>query len=284
MSKAPVHDPLAYVDGAWQKGNPRVLGPQNHAMWLSSTVFDGARAFGGRAPDLDRHCARVIESARILDLAPTITRPEIERLCWEGIRQYPDDASLYICPMFYAEDGFIVPEPESTRFVLILYQSPIPDPDGFSACLTQYRRPARNMAPTEAKASCLYPNVARGVAEARAKGFDTAVTLDANGNVAEFSFANLFMVKDGVVHTPVPTGTFLNGITRQRVTGLLRGDGLEVVERSIDFAELLEADELFCTGNYYKVAPCPSLEDHAMPAGPVYDKARALYFEFARTG
>lgn len=284
MAKAPLDAPLAYVDGAWKKGNPLVLGPQHHAVWLSSIVFDGARAFDGVAPDLDRHCARVVQSARILGLAPAITGPEIETLAWEGIRRFPAGAELYICPMFYAEDGFILPDPDSTRFVLTLYESPLPPPDGFSACLTRYRRPARDMAPTEAKASCLYPNVARGVAEAKGRGFDTAVVLDANDNVAEFSFANLFMARDGVVHTPVPTGTFLDGITRQRVVALLRAAGVAVVERSIAFAELLDADELFCTGNYYKVAPCLRLEERSLPTGPIYKKARELYFEFARGG
>ena len=97
------------------------------------------------------------------------------------------------------------------------------------------------MAPTGAKASCLYPNVARSVGEAQEKGFEVGVVLDPSGNVAEFSYSNLFMVKDGVVSTPVINGTFLNGITRQRVIKLLRDDGFEVVERTIDFPELLGA-------------------------------------------
>ena len=140
------------------------------------------------------------------------------------------------------------------------------------------------MAPTGAKASCLYPNVARSVAEAGEKGFDTAVVLDPDGNVAEFAYANLFMVRDGVAHTPAPNGTFLDGITRQRVVALLREAGLTVRERTIAFDDLLDADELFGTGNYYKVAPCVRLEDRDLEAGPVYRRARELYFAFARRG
>ena len=284
MAKAKVGRVRAYVDGRWQDGSPRVLGPHSHAVWLSSVVFDGARAFQGVAPDLDRHCARVVASARILGLAPKLDGPGITALAWQGIRQFPEDAELYICPMFYAEDGFIMPDPDSTRFVLTVYESTLPAGDGFSACLSSYRRPAPDMAPTGAKASCLYPNVARSVAEAGEKGFDTAVVLDPDGNVAEFAYANLFMVRDGVAHTPAPNGTFLDGITRQRVVALLREAGLTVRERTIAFDDLLDADELFGTGNYYKVAPCVRLEDRDLEAGPVYRRARELYFAFARRG
>ena len=138
------------------------------------------------------------------------------------------------------------------------------------------------MAPTEAKASCLYPNVARGISEANAKGFDVAVVLDPNGNVAEFSYTNLFMAKDRVIYTPGINGTFLNGITRQRTIQLLRQGGYEVMERAINYEELLDADELFGTGNYAKVLPCTHIEDRELQPGPIYNRARELYFEFAQ--
>jgi branched-chain amino acid aminotransferase len=117
--------------------------------------------------------------------------------------------------------------------------------------------------------------------EAQAKGFETAVVLDPSGNVAEFAYANLFMVKDGVVATPVSNGTFLNGITRQRVIELLRSDGVEVIERSIGFSEVLAADELFGTGNYAKVVPYTRIEDRELEAGQMTRRARELYFRFA---
>ncbi len=284
MGKELLGKTLTYVDGAWVDGHPPLLAPQSNGVWLASLVFDGARSFQGMAPDLDLHCARAVRSAGILGLAPKLSGAEIEELAWQAVRRFPEQAELYICPMFFAETGFIVPDPESTRFVMTVSEAPLPPPDGFSACLTAFRRPARDMAPTEAKASCLYPNVARCVADARAKGFDTSVVLDPNGNVAEFAYTNLFMVKDGAVHTPAVNGTFLNGITRQRVISLLDGAGVEVVERAIDFQELMAADELFGSGNYFKVAPCTRLEDRDLQAGPVFRKARELYFDFARSG
>ncbi len=275
---------LTYYDGDWHDGNPRLIGPMDHGMWLASTVFDGARSLGGLAPDLDRHMARSVISARKLGLDPMLMPLEIEELAWDGIRRFPPEAELYICPMFWAEDGFVEPDPASTRFALSVYESPLPRGPGFSACKSSYRRPARDAAPTEAKAACLYPNVARIGREAKQRGFDTAVVLDPSGNVAEFAYTNLFFVFDGVVTTPAINGTFLNGITRQRVIQLLRSAGVEVVERAVSFKELLLASELFATGNYAKLQPCIRLEDRAFTPGPVYEQARELYWAFAKKG
>ncbi|HER27736.1 MAG TPA: branched-chain amino acid aminotransferase, partial [Rhodospirillales bacterium] len=197
MAKAHTGKSITYTDGQWVEGNPMILGAMDHAVWLGSAVFDGARAFNGMTPDLDRHCARAVRSARLMGLSPDISGPEIEAIARQGIGQFDAALELYICPMFFATEGFIVPEPDTTRFVLTVAEAPIPAPDGFSACTTSFCRPATNMAPTEAKAACLYPNVARVLTEAKGKGFDTAVVADPQGAVAEFAYANLFMVKDG---------------------------------------------------------------------------------------
>ncbi len=281
MSKTTGSAAITFADGAWHDGDPKIVGIGSHAMWLSSVAFDGARAFDGLAPDLDRHCARVLRSAEILGLDPPLSAAEIEALAWEGIAKFPRQTALYITPMLFAETGFVIPDADSTRFAMGFYPAPMPPPTGFSACLTRFRRPARDMAPTEAKASCLYPNVARMGREAKARGFDMAISLDPNGNVAEFGYQNLFFAADGVVHTPAPNGTFLNGITRQRVIGLLRGDGVEVVERAIDYAEVKQADEIFSTGNFGKVLPCTRIDERSVQPGPLFRRARALYFDYA---
>ncbi|MBK1664912.1 branched chain amino acid aminotransferase [Rhodospirillum rubrum] len=278
---------LVYGQGDWREGNPALIGPATHGLWMASTVFDGARYFEGVAPDLLAHCERVIHSARLMGLEPCLTGAEIADFAWEGISRfkdhYEDAGDLYICPMIYGETGFIMPDADSAQFVLCLWETPMPEPVGFSACLTPFRRPARDMAPTEAKASCLYPNVGRAVRAAKERGFETAVMLDPAGNVAEFSYTNLFFAKGSQVITPAPNGTFLNGLTRQRIIRLLRDDGVDVVERAVDFAEVLEADEVFATGNYFKVGTCVKVEDRTFEPGPYYRKARALYWEFART-
>ena len=275
---------LTYIDGIWHENNPPLLGAMSHATWQSSIVFDGARAFEGCTPDLNKHCQRVVRSAHNLGLAPMLTCGEIEELARDGVRQFAHGTELYIRPMFFAEEGFIVPLPESTRFALSVYEAPLPSAKGFSVCLSSFRRPAADMAPTDAKASCLYPNSARALSEALGRGYDNAVVLDPEGNVAEFATSNLFCVKDGVAHTPVANGTFLAGVTRQRVIQLLRDAGTIVHERSIGFAEVFAADEVFSTGNYGKVLPVTRVEKRDLQPGPVYARARELYWDFAHRG
>lgn len=270
-----------YIQGSWRDGNPAVVGPMTHGLWMASAVFDGARAFEGVTPDLDQHCARVVRSAQAMGLKPTLTAAAIELLCREGVAHFPKDAELYIRPLFYAESGFVAPDPDSTQFICTVFELPMPSAAGFSAALSSRRRPGPDMAPTLAKASCLYPNAALALTEARERGFENAILLDPLGHIAELATANLFIVKDGVAYTPVPNGTFLDGITRRRVIGLLRGAGVTVVEKTIDVAELLAADEVFSTGNYGKVVPVIRVEERELPAGPVAATARALYWDFA---
>jgi branched-chain amino acid aminotransferase len=157
----------------------------------------------------------------------------------------------------------------------------MPEPKGSAITLSPYRRPTLESAPVDAKASCLYPNNTRGLIEAQARGFDNCVLRDMMGAVAELANANIFMVKDGVVFTPAPNGVFLDGITRRRVIGLLRTDGVEVVEKTLLYEDFLTADEIFSSGNFAKVAPMTRIEDRALPIGPVFRRARALYWAFA---
>jgi len=271
-------------EGRWHQGDIPVMTVQSPAAWLGASIFDGARAFDGVAPDLDRHCARAIESARLFGMKPPVTAAEIERLAWEGLAKFPAGTELYIRPLIWAGEGFVTPDPDSTRFALTLEPMAVPPFTGFSACLSPFRRPATDMAMTEAKAGCLYPNVARAQTDAERRGFDTAITLDPSGNVAEFISANLFIAKEGAVATPAINGTFLNGITRQRVLKLLGEAGHRVEERRVTYAQVLEADEVFATGNYAKVKPCIRVDDRNLQAGPVATKARELYFAWAKTG
>jgi len=275
---------FTYIDGTWHEGNPPLLGSMSHATWLSSIIFDGARAFEGVSPDLDRHCERAVNSARTMGLRPVVSAGEIEELAREGIRKHAKGAELYIRPMFFAESGWIYPDPDSTRFSLSIYESPMPKPTaGCSVGLSPYRRPAPDQAPTDAKASCLYPNSGRALREAEQRGFENCVMLDPLGYVAELATANVMMAKDGVVHTPAANGTFLAGITRRRVIQLLRDAGKDVRERSITYEELLGADELLSVGNYGKVLPITRIEQRHLQPGPLYARARELYWDFAHS-
>jgi branched-chain amino acid aminotransferase len=273
-----------WFDGKWHAGNPPIMGPMTHAPWLGSCVFDGARAFEGVAPDLGLHCQRLVRSATSLGLRAVKNAAEIEDITRDGIARFPKGAELYLRPMMWAETGFVDVDPESTRFSVSVYDSPLPRPNGFSVTLSPFRRPSLEYAPTDAKAACHYPNAARAMREARVRGFDNAAMLDALGHVAELATANLWLVKDGAAHTPAPNGTFLNGITRQRTIVLLRKAGVAVHERAIRWEEFLDADEVFSTGNYGKVMPVTRIEGRNLQPGPVMARARALYWEFAHAG
>lgn len=274
-----------WVDGSWHEGNPPIMGPRTHAAWLGSSVFDGARAFEGVTPDLDLHCERVNASALALGLKPTMSVGQMMELTQEGLAKFAPGAAVYIKPMYWAEGdgiGTIAGDPESTRFCLCLFEAALAPKDAaISLTLSPFRRPSMECMPVNAKAGCLYPNNARAIVEAKSRGFDNAIVLDLLGNVAELTTANVFMVKDGVVHTPYPNGTFLNGITRQRIISLLRDSGTQVRERTLTFADFLEADEIFSTGNYNKVVPAKRIETRDLQPGPVAARARELYWDFA---
>lgn len=275
---------LTYVDGQWLEGNPPLLGPMTHAVWMSSIVFDGARAFDGVMPDLDRHAARLINSARALGLKPPVTAETVEGLARDTVGRFEKGAHLYIRPMIYAENGWVDPDPDSARFILTVYEAPLTNPSGMAVCLSTRRRPTPESAPTAAKASALYPQAGLALMEAKRRGFENAVMLDALGNVAELATANIFLVRDGVVKTPVPNGTFLDGITRQRCIGLLRNSGMEVSECRVTQEDLLTADEIFSTGNHAKVLPITRYEDRDLQIGPIYRRLRDAYWDFAFSG
>ena len=277
-----------FLDGEWFEGNKPILGPRSHAFWLGSSVFDGARAFEGVTPDLEAHCARLNRSAQAMWLKPICSVDEIVARALEGVKKFAPGAALYIRPMYWAETsgmGAVAQDPESTRFLMTVYETPLPDPSrGVSITRSAMQKPLPTMAPTQAKAGCLYPNNARALLEARARGFDNCLMFDAMGNVAELATANIFLVKDGVTMTPAANGAFLNGVTRQRVISLLAGAGAPVRETTLSYQDFLDADEIFVAGNFGKVTPVGRIDDRAKPPGPIFAKARKLYWEFAHSG
>lgn len=273
-----------FFEGAWHEGNVPIMGPRTHGLWLGSTVFDGARAFEGVAPDLDRHIERVNRSAINFGLQPTVDRETWLGLAREGIARFDAKAELYIRPMYWPQHGAgggVLFDPDTTTWCLSIYEAPMPQPTGNAITLSPFRRPTMDSAPVDCKASCLYPNNSRALREAATRGFNNCLMLDLLGNVAEFGNSNVFMAKDGVVYTPVPNGTFLNGITRQRVIALLQDDGVTVIEATLRYADFVQADEIFSTGNFAKVAPVIRIDQRELKPGPFYTRARKLYWDFA---
>lgn len=274
-----------YFNGTWHDGDVPIMRAADHGAWLGSGVFDGARMVNGLTPDLDKHCARTNRSAKALMLSPTVETDHMMDIIQEGLASYPKDAAVYIRPMYWGIDGdatAIVPSAETTGFAICLEEIPMPPPTAtVTLTKTRFRRPVLESAVVNAKAGCLYPNNARMLTEARSKGFANALVADAMGNVAETATANIFMVRDGEVFTPIPNGTFLAGITRARHITNLKADGVAVHETVLGFDDFAQADEVFMTGNMSKITPVTAFDDTQYQIGPVTRRLRDMYWDWA---
>lgn len=288
MSATPINysKTWTFFHGEWCEGNVPILGPRTHGFWLGSVVFDGARAFEGVTPDLDRHCARVNQSAKNFLLEPVVATDTWLGLVREGLTRFDPKAELYIRPMYWPQTGTgggVRFHPETTDWALCMYEQPMPKEGGAAITLSPFRRPTMETAPVDAKASCLYPNNSRALIEAERRGFTNCLLRDMLGNIAETAHSNIFMAKDGVIFTPAPNGTFLDGITRQRVIALLRGAGVTVTETTLTYQDFLTADEIFTSGNFGKVSPVTRIDARELPLGPLYTRARKLYWDWAHS-
>ncbi|QUS34821.1 branched-chain amino acid aminotransferase [Falsirhodobacter algicola] len=276
-----------WFDGAWHEGDIPVMKAADHGLWQGSNVFDGARLFDGVAPDLDLHCARLNRSAEALMITPTVDPAEMVAIIRDGLTPYGTDEAVYIRPMYWAVDGSdvgVAPAEDSTAFAICLEAVPMPPADRATTLTrTRFRRPVLEDSVCNAKAGALYPNNARMLVEARRKGFSNALVADAMGNVAETATANVFVVKDGAVFTPIPNGTFLSGITRTRHIANLRAEGVEVHETVLTFEDVHAADEVFLSGNFAKVQAVTRFDDTEYAHGPVTRKVRELYLDFAHS-
>lgn len=274
-----------YFNGTWHQGDVPIMRAADHGSWLGTTVFDGARFVNGLTPDLDLHCARVNASAKALMMTPTVSTEDMIAITLDGLKNYPTGTAVYIRPMYWAIHGdatAIVPSADETGFAICLEEIAMPAATAATTLgLTKFRRPMIDSAVVNAKAGCLYPNNARMLAEVRARGFGNALVADAMGNVAETATANVFMVKDGAVFTPIANGTFLSGITRARHIANLRNDGVEVHETVLSFDDFTNADEVFLSGNMAKVTPVTAFEDRQYQIGPVTRQVREMYWDWA---
>ncbi len=259
----------------------------DHGTWLGTLVFDGARTFDGVTPDLDLHCQRMVRSAEAMGMNAPVTAEEIEAMAREQIAKYPSDMALYIRPMMWSTEGMpgiIAPDADSTKFALCIEDIPLPEMGESALGVSPFRRPRQDMAVTEAKAACLYPNNGRIVADARKRGFHNALSLDVDDNVAETASSNVFLVRGGAISTPKPNGTFLAGITRLRTIALLKEDGIDVEETTLTLDDFEEADEIFLTGNASKITPVTRYKDREIGIGKMGKRTRELYWDYAHSG
>jgi branched-chain amino acid aminotransferase len=198
-------------------GNGPMMYANDQAAWLACAVFDGGRYFEGVMPDIELHCQRAINSAGILRLNVPIDAAGLVAIVREAVSKFPKDALLYIRPEIWATKGIVMADVNSAAYAVVVTEAPWPKTP-FTASFSAYCRPDPRSGPTLAKAIGAYPTLHLALLEAKDKGFDTGIMLDLQGNIAEFTTANLCIVKGDMIRTPKPNGTFLNGITRQRRT------------------------------------------------------------------
>lgn len=275
-----------YFNGTWHDGDIPVMKAADHGSWLGTTVFDGARYVNGLTPDLEAHCTRVNASAQALMIRPSMSVAFMRGVIHEGLEAFDKDAAVYIRPMYWAIDGdetVVAAKEGETGFAICLEEIPFNPQSTATLTTTRFNRPTIDSAVVNAKAGCLYPNNARMLREARAKGFSNALVADALGNVAETATSNIFMVRGGVTFTPVPNGTFLAGITRARHIANMDAAGMEVYEAVLSFDDFRAADEVFMSGNMSKVTAVTAFDDVQYQEGPVTRAVRDMYWDWAAT-
>jgi branched-chain amino acid aminotransferase len=241
----------------WKDAKIHVL---THGLHYASAVFEGERAYGGRVFKLTEHNQRLHDSAEIMGFKIPYTVAELDAATIELLkRQGFSDA--YVRPIAWRGSEMMgVSAQNNTINVAIAiwqwgsYFNPAEKLKGIKLDMAAYRRPDPMTAPSRAKAAGLYMICTISKHAAEAKGYADAMMLDYRGRVAEATGANVFFVKDGVIHTPDPD-CFLNGITRQTVIELAKRRGIEVVERAIMPEELGTFTECFLTGSAAEVTP-----------------------------
>ena len=273
---APYHDRdgLIWFDGRlrpWREANIHVL---THALHYASAVFEGERAYGGEIFKLTEHSQRLADSARMLGFDIPYSVAEIDQACREAIAANKL-ADCYVRPIAWRGSEQMGVAAQKTKIHLAVaawdWGSYFPMEQrlkGIRIGLATYRRPDPATAPAKAKAAGLYMICTIEKHRAEQAGFADALMLDWRGRVAECTGANIFLIKDGVIHTPVPD-CFLDGITRRAVIGLAKTRGYEVIERAILPEELASFSECFITGTAAEVTPVSEIGEIKYKPGPI---------------
>ncbi|WP_208250011.1 branched-chain amino acid aminotransferase [Rhizobium sp. T1470] len=248
----------------WKDAKIHVL---THGLHYASAVFEGERAYGGRVFKLTEHNQRLHTSAQILGFKVPYSVAELDAATIELLkRQGFSDA--YVRPIAWRGSEMMGVSAQSNRINVAIaiwqwgsYFNPAEKLKGIRLDIAEYRRPDPKTAPCASKAAGLYMICTISKHAAEAKGYADAMMLDYRGQVAEATGANIFFVKDGVIHTPTPD-CFLNGITRQTVIELAKRRGIEVIERAIMPEELADFSECFLTGSAAEVTPVSEIGPH----------------------
>ena len=264
-------DGWIWMDGGfvpWRDAKVHIL---THALHYASSVFEGERAYGGRIFRSTEHSERLHYSAGALGFSIPYGVDEIDRLKLE-VMERNGLSDAYIRPIAWRGSEMMGVSAQMNRIHLAItaweWGAYYGDAKmrGARLDIAKWKRPSPETIPCSAKAAGLYMICTLSKHEAEAKGFSDAIMMDYRGYVAEATGANVFFVRDGEVHTPLPD-CFLNGITRQSVIGLLRERQITVHERHIEPAEMESFQQCFLTGTAAEVTPVAEIGSYSFEVG-----------------
>jgi branched-chain amino acid aminotransferase len=260
----------------------------SHGLHYASAVFEGERAYGGHIFESVKHSERLHNSARLLDFKVPFTVQELETAKYDVLRAN-GIVDGYVRPLAWrgAEEMGVSAHGSKINVAIAAWEwpsyfSPEMRAKGIRMKTGPWRRPDPSSAPTESKASGLYMICTLSKHAVEAEGYQDAMMLDWRGFVAEGTGANIFLIKDGVIHTPTPD-CFLNGITRQTVLSLAEKRGIQIVERYIKPEELGDFEEVFVTGTAAEVTPVGEIDQHRFTPGQITEALLTDYETLVRT-
>ena len=269
----------------WRDARVHVL---THALHYASAVFEGVRCYGGTVFELARHNQRLIESATLLGFDLPYTREQLDAAV-DATVAANGLTDCYVRPIAWRGSEQMGVAAQKTRPHVAIaawewgaYFGDEALAKGLRLTIAQWRRPAPYTAPTRAKAAGLYMICTLSKHAAADAGYDDALMLDWRGQVAEATGANIFFVRDGVLHTPTPD-CFLDGITRRTVIALARARGIEVVERAIWPEELSQFEQAFLTGSAAEVTPLAEIGPWRFTVGALTRSLAAAYRDHVRS-
>ena len=258
-----------FVD--WKDAKVHVL---THGLHYASAVFEGERAYGGRIFKLTEHNQRLHASAEILGFKIPYSVEELDAATIELLKRQ-GFSEAYARPIAWRGSEMMGVSAQNNRINVAIaiwqwgsYFNPTEKLKGIRLDIAEYRRPDPKTAPSKSKAAGLYMICTISKHAAEAKGYADALMLDYRGQVAEATGANVFFVKDGVIHTPVPD-CFLDGITRRTVIELAKRRGYQIVERVIMPEELSDFSECFLTGSAAEVTPVSEIGPYRFTSGTI---------------
>lgn len=272
-----------FVD--WRDANVHVL---THAMHYASSVFEGERAYNGKIFKSFEHSERFKKSANLIDFEIPYTVEEIEKAKYQSLQEN-GLTDAYVRAFAWrgaGEDMGVASSRNPVRVAVAVWSWGNYYGDakfkGAKLDIAKWRRPDPATAPSQAKAAGLYMIATMSKHAAEDKGCSDAMMFDYRGYVAEATGANMFFVKDGVVHTPTPDA-FLNGITRQTVIDLLKEKGISVIERHIMPDELESFEQCWLTGTAAEVTPVGQIGDYNFEVGALTREISDSYDKLVRT-